>query len=610
MNPFTRMFGDSNEMIHNAEKVRFVVGLALVFVLLGVFLIYRPALNGPFVFDDGPNILMNKALHLSSVSPKDIRFALESVHAGPFGRPVANLSFALNYYFFGPETYSFKLVNLIIHLLNGVCVFSLTRLLLRALRLGHRVCLDKQRIEWLALATSALWLLHPLALTSVLYIVQRMASLAALFSFLSFIYYFSGRLKQFTGKKGIPQFLAAFGLFAPLAVFSKENAILIPFFLVAADWLLLGFKSGAHIGRLFKLGLLAAAVIALFAGLSVWDNFLDSLLSTYVVQPFTLPEHVLTETRVLWFYLKLVFLPNPADFGLYHDDIALSKGLFQPITTILSIAGLLALGAGALIFRKKAPVFSFAICFFLIGHSIESSIFSLEIAHEHRNYLPMYGLIFMLTYYWFHPRLIHRGGHAMIPGFILVAGMISTITINRAADWKDIGSLSLSLAEHHPRSARSNYEAGRLFESMVEDDVQAADAGQYADLARRYFTQSYRSDEFNPAGLFGILYLDSLFDKPVDSAILAELKRQLAKKPVMPATSISFSGLHQCHEKGPCRIDTAVLITLYESALSNPRASNQTRASLYNELAMLKLEQGDAFSAISFFKQSIALTPG
>ncbi len=577
--------------------------------LLCVLLIYRPALNGPFVFDDGPNIVDNPALHLSSLNLKDIAFALESVQAGPFGRPLSYLSFALNYHFFGPEPYSFKLVNLIIHLVNGVCVFILARLMLRAYRLAHRVHLDKQQIQWLALATASLWMLHPLALTSVLYTVQRMNSLAALFSFLTFIFYISGRLGQFTKHSALPRLIVGLGVFTPLAVLSKDNAILIPCFLLITDWILLQFKSRSRTGRLIVCGLLISAVLSLLAGLSIRDNFLTSLLAGYELKPFTLSEHVLTESRVLWFYLKLIFIPDPADFGLYHDDIPLSKGLFQPITTILSVAGLLFLVTGAFFIRKKAPVLSFAILFFLIGHSLESSIFSLEIAHEHRNYLPMFAMVFMFAYYALHPRIMEHSARALIAGFVLLLGLFSIITLNRVSDWQDIGNLALSLVQHHPGSARSNYEAGRVFCTIIEKNPGAPETARYYKIARHYFTRSYQFDEFNPNGLVGILYLDSLLGKAADRDTVARLIRRLSEYPLPPAIASSFSSLHKCFGNRICHLAAEILISLYESALSNRRVSKKTRVSLFNELAILYLEQGNVTYAIDLFKQSIALQP-
>jgi tetratricopeptide (TPR) repeat protein len=194
-------------------------------------------------------------------------------------------------------------------------------------------------------------------------------------------------------------------------------------------------------------------------------------------------------------------------------------------------------------------------------------------------------------------------------GFILFAGLCALITTNRAADWTNIGSLSLSLVQHHPQSARSNFEAGRLFTAMIEDNVQAAENASYYSLARQYFTSAYLADEFNPAGLFGILYLDSLVGKPEDLGAVAELKNRLSKKPVTPATASSFTDLHKCRERQVCRMDSGVLISLYETALSNPRVGKWIRATLANELAMLHLAQGDTASAVESFKRSIAFRP-
>ena len=587
----------------------YTVNLTLILVLLCGFLVYLPGLNGPFVFDDGPNISENPALRISSLTFEELNTAINAVHAGPLGRPIGYTSFALNYYFFGPETFSFKFTNVIIHLANGFTVFILTRLLLRGFRFAHRVNLSKQRIRWIALSISSLWMLHPLALTTVFLVVQRMTSFSALFTMWTIIFYVCGRLQQMAGQSGLMP--AAFGLFfcAPLAVLSKENAVLIPYFLVVTEFCLLRYKTRTKDFRILFGGILLIAVIPLFGILFTFESLWSWLSRSYEIRPYTLYEHVLTESRVIWFYLKLIFIPHPADYGLYHDDFTLSKGLFQPFTTIVSVVGLVILATGAILVRKKVPVLSFAILFFLVGHSIESSIFSLEIAHEHRNYLPMYGMIFMFAYYGLHPRLIHHGGRVVIAGFIVLVGLFATITMNRALDWSDIGTLSLSLAEHHPNSARSNYEAGRLLTQLIEDDLQSPETGRYYRIARQYFTQAYRSDEFNPSGLFGILYLDGLTGKLTNMDTVTQLIHRLSKHPILPASETSFTYLHKCHHQGTCRIETDIMIRLYESALSNELASAKTHASLFNELAILKLGQGNTTSAIKLFRQSIASTP-
>ena len=586
-----------------------LIGMIFFSVLVIVFLIYQPALNGPFVFDDGPNVTKNEPLRISSLGIKEILFAMNSVQSGPLGRPLAYASFALNYYFFGPESYSFKLVNLIIHLLNGICIYVLSKLLLRAYSFCQNLKLKKNHIQWIAFGTATLWLSHPLALSPVLYVVQRMTSLAALFSFLTFIFYFWARIKQLSGNNGFPLIIVAFGIFAPLAVFCKDNAILIPFFLIITDWVLLRLKTRNNLDRILVYGLLASTILPLLAVILMHEHVIGSLVAGYKIRPFTLFEHALTESRVLWFYLRLIFFPAPEQLGLYHDDIQLSTGLFRPITTILSLSGLASIFIGSIIFRKQAPFLSFGILFFLVGHSIESSIFSLEIAHEHRNYLPMYGLALAFSYYALHPRLPYQLGRISTIGFIFFIALLQIVTMIRVSDWKDNGSLSLSLVQHHPNSARSNYEAGKLFTTMIENNIDTRNQKQYYKLARKYFESSYLADKFNLNGLFGILYLDSISSKKADAELVAELKWRLSNNPVLPSTSSSFSSLFDCYKANVCQIKNNTFIDLYQSALTNQLTERKIRANLLNQLAMLYLDKGDTIQAVALFHQSITLNP-
>lgn len=574
------------------------------------FVAYQPGLNGPFVFDDGPNISENPALRISSLTLKELHTAINAIQAGPLGRPISYVSFALNYYFFGPNTFSFKLTNLMIHLVNGFTVFILTRLLLRGFRFAYRVNLSKPRIQWIALSVSSLWLLHPLALTTIFLVVQRMTSFSALFTMWAIIFYVCGRLKQMTGQPGLS--LAAFGLFfcAPLAVLSKENAVLIPYFLVAIEFCLLRYKTRSSDFRVVFGGILLIAVVPLVGTLFTFESLWNWLLRSYEIRPYTLYEHVLTESRVIWFYINLVILPRPSEFGLYHDDIVLSTDVLTPYTTIASIAGLIGIVVGALALRGKAPVLSFAILFFLIGHAIESSIFSLEIAHEHRNYLPMYGILFALSYYGLHLKTLGICRSAAIIGLICLTLTYATITYTRATQWRNAGELAFSLVRDHPHSARSNYEAGKILAELIENSSEHSSKASYYSLSREYFTSSYKSDPTNPSGLFAILYIDSLVGKATDQTIVEKLKYRLATQPILPAVQLSFSHLHQClKDQQRCTVDEKMLAGLYQTALIGNRTSKKTRASLLNELAIVELQLGNQKMAFNHFEKAIESMP-
>ena len=149
-----------------------------------------------FFFDDHPNIVLNPGVKLDSLSWESLRLAWSSGISGQFGRPVSQLSFALNHYFSGFSPYAFKLTNLVIHCLNGVLVYLLGYQLLDSLR-------QRQNLEnvslWAALVALA-WMIHPIQLTSVLYAVQRMTSLSAFFLLIALILHISARRrKDWTG---------------------------------------------------------------------------------------------------------------------------------------------------------------------------------------------------------------------------------------------------------------------------------------------------------------------------------------------------------------------------------------------------------------------------
>ena len=144
--------------------------------------LYWAGLQGGFFFDDAVNILTPEGIQMTALNSQSLYDALSSGIASIFGRPISQLSFALNHYISAFDPYYFKLTNLIIHLLNGVLVNALSRKLFK-----H---------HYLAALVTTLWLIHPIQLTSVLYVVQRMTSLSALFLLLAFLMHIKGREQQ------------------------------------------------------------------------------------------------------------------------------------------------------------------------------------------------------------------------------------------------------------------------------------------------------------------------------------------------------------------------------------------------------------------------------
>ena len=114
---------------------------------------------------------------------------------------------------------------------------------------------------------------------------------------------------------------------------------------------------------------------------------LFSFLGGYQKRVFTLEQRLLTEPRVIWFYLSLLFYPIPSRLSLVHD-FAISQSLLEPVTTLISVLAIVALLLGATVYARRWPLIAFCVIFFFLNHLIESTILPLELVFEHRNYIP------------------------------------------------------------------------------------------------------------------------------------------------------------------------------------------------------------------------------
>ncbi|MGZ3236435.1 MAG: hypothetical protein ACXU8A_03575, partial [Burkholderiaceae bacterium] len=378
----------------------------IIFILcIGLtFLVYMPGLNGPFIFDDTPNITKNPAVAINDLSIQSLKQAMFSSSSGMLKRPISMLSFSLNYFVSGFDPYYFKLTNVIIHFAVGLGIFILTILLLDVYRKQVQPALSAAQTYWISLAVAGAWLLHPFNLTSVLYVVQRMTSLSALFMVWGLVMYVWGRMRLQEEKSGLWHILSSFFIFTPLAMLCKENGALLPMLLLIIEATLFKFQNNDPKIRRFIKGIFAFTIVlpALFmiGYIALHPHWLPSM---YIGRDFTLSERLMTETRVIWFYIRLILLPSVSQMGLFHDDIVISTGLLQPVSTLFSIVGLLTLLLISFLLRKKAPLVTLGILFFFAGHILESTVIPLEITHEHRNYLAMYGLLLPLFFHLLQP---------------------------------------------------------------------------------------------------------------------------------------------------------------------------------------------------------------
>ena len=355
-----------------------------IFFFFIILFAYSNSFQASWQLDDKPNILKNPRIQLSQFSTDSIlQTAFAKPGSGGFYRPVACMTLALNWYFGQDDVFGYHLVNFLIHCLTAWFLFLTIRTLFSTPRLrGHY---NSGQIEFIAVMATLLWALNPIQVQAVTYIVQRMTSMAAMFSILVVFFYLKARLNEDNKKRSFFLVFAAFNYV--LALLSKENAITVILLLPIFEILFFEHRLGRSFVSKTAAGILLGGLISLLAGMALHPELFDFVITYYNNRPFTMMERLLTEQRVVLFYISQLFFPSPGRLSIEHD-IILSTSLLNPWTTIAAIVVNFLLILLAIKLYKKQPLVSLAILFFFLNHVVESTIVPLELVFEHRNYLP------------------------------------------------------------------------------------------------------------------------------------------------------------------------------------------------------------------------------
>lgn len=423
---------------------------------LAVVAVYGPGLWGPFLFDDFANILPR--------SLPDGRWSLLwdviwSNGSGPLKRPVSNLSFLLqNELGFNTE-FAFKSINLLIHLLCGWALFRLAKRLAMACGLQGL----EEKANAIAMLTAAIWLLHPLWVSTVLYAVQRMSQLSALFCLLFLAEYLVWR--QSTRAAAAWRSLALMSIFAFLAIFSKENAILLAFWVLILEWALPKPRPRPYLYRVVVGSAVAACLALCVYVVGKLPEFADTYDS---VRHFSLGERLLTQIHALFFYVRQLLLPDISQMGLYHDDFA----VITEINAVTLLLGTLLVAAivAAIIYRRTGPIVPIAILGFLAGHLLESTVIPLELVFEHRNYLPavfpIWGLacLVALKAPWRRSTLLVT---------LVVLTLLAALTATRSYRWGNLPRFVATQSSNHPYSPSVQYNIASILLSRGDLEMAA-----------------------------------------------------------------------------------------------------------------------------------------
>lgn len=420
-----------------ARAVRLVL-----FVLLFAALGYSPGLGGPLIHDD----LTNLGLVLVDVAgPAQAIDVSLSNGSGPLLRPLANFSFLVNYLVAGDGAFSFKLVNLLLHVISALLVY----LLIAELHAAATRATKPKHPAGFALFIAAIWMAHPLHVSTVLYVVQRMTILSGIFS-LGALVILARSLREPLSPTGQLRRSIAFLMLVGAGVLSKENAALTP---------LLGLPVAmlcctAQVKRFVRdHAVLLSVSIALpvlvgTVGLA-WK--LESILAGYGYRNFTLVERLASESVILWKYLAFAAAPFPGWMQFFWDHEPVRQ-ISDPIVLLAIASWLASFGIALACFRRsRLPLF--CLLWFLLGHLMESSILPLELAYEHRNYLPLVGPIMLACagLHWIGRRVTFDTRTAALA----VLSVLMLLTGMRAFIWSSHSRLVAHEVKVSPSSLRA-----------------------------------------------------------------------------------------------------------------------------------------------------------
>ena len=559
--------------------MRSFLGHVVVAAVLGALTLglYASTADFPFVFDDLNNIRDNQHIRVERLSWDAL---WQAATRGYTKRPVAYLSFALSHRVGGLEPAAYRWVNIAIHAVCGWLVYLLA---LQLLALHGRLSgqsppnsSSKTRVA-AALLTAAIFVAHPLQTQAVTYVVQRMAGLSALFSLVSLLCWLAGRMRAGGRRRWF--WAAAFASWL-LALLSKENAATLPAVILMIEWFLLRDLDPAWLRRhAGAIGAAAAVVIALgVAYLAIWTD-----AHGWERYGFTPVERMLTELRVLWRYLALVALPLPSWQNLGHE-VAISRSLLDPPTTLVAGAGLALLFAGLVATARRRRLVAFCGLWFFVNLAIESTFLPIALMYEHRLYLPLVGPALLVSHvlFGFRPRV---APWAVAAGVALVA-LLAVGTASRNQVWRDEITLWSDVVSKSPRDARASSTLGAALTELGRNEEALVPLETAIELdpgyAKAHITLA--------AALMALGRLDTAE---------AELRRALE---IVPTDVKALSNLGQLlQQRGEL-----------EAALGHLRAAVQygpSDSSAHSNLANALLRIGRRDEALLHFREATRLDP-
>ena len=573
-----------------------IVGLVLLVVLA-----FWPALSGGFIFDDYPVFAENQVLRATGWHWQDWQQVWGWSHNN-IQRPMAMLTYALNYAL-GNGTLGFKLTNLGIHLLNTALVLSLLECLFKKIWAPvHHQSDDHSSLmaRYWAFGVAAAWSIHPLQVSTVMYVVQRMEMLSFTFVLLALLAYWHGRQLQMSGARAWPWIVLA-AVLAGVGLSFKETAVLAPGYALLIELTVLQFSALRPTTAKAWKGLYGTGCIMSLIFVAAYFAPHYANPAFYVGRDFSAWQRELTQLRVLPMYIGWALLPMPSHLQFYYDNYPASVDVLHPVTTALGGICLFGLLLLAVATYKRRPLIALGIGWFFVAHLLTSAPVPLELVFEHRNYPALLGLLLAVgdAVYW----LSQRTGSKLVVAIACVLVLnLAFLTTLRSATWGDPLRLSMVLTEINPGSSRAALDLARRLMAMSHGN---ADSPMYS-MSIQELERAARLPSASPLPEETLLLEASKHPGTVSETWWNSLRSKLENRPLIPDTFLALHKLTAARLAGNTGIDAQQLAQCYAIAIRRSPNRQGLRVE-YAELASTAL--GDAALASEQWRQALRLDP-
>jgi Tfp pilus assembly protein PilF len=444
-----------------------VHAVALIALPALVAVLYAPALDAPFLFDDQTSIVFNPG----------VQMLRPWAHFLSSNRPLTDLTLALNYTRGGSQPRAYHLTNAVLHAANGLLVYSVAVLALDSAAVGLA---SGGAVPWLALGAAALFVAHPLQTETAAYASARSEVLASFFYLLTVLAFaLAGRAQRRRGRGalGTALPLVALPLTCAAALASKEMAATIPAALVLYDWCFIA--CGRWRGVAKRWPLFAASLVPLVLGVPILlrRDFATAGVgdSLQAIGPW---QYLLTQFGVVVHYLRLTVVPTglcfDTEWPLAHT--LWSAQVLLPLGLLLGLAGV-AVAAG-----RRSPVLTFAVLWVFVVLAPTSSVVPIaDPVAERRMYLALLGpALLAVTAVWHladrTARALHRSpirplGYGLLT--VAMVGGLARLTTARVQLWTDPLRLYEDAAMKAPDNPRAHLNIGAAY--LTRNQVEAAE---------------------------------------------------------------------------------------------------------------------------------------